>query len=113
VNGKRIKETVKAGKFATVRRPWKPGDRIEVDLPMRTKLEAINPRHQDTVALLSGPLVLFATGTALDSIKREELLAAKRVGPQKWEVKTAKGTIQLLPFTAINDEPYTTYLKVP
>jgi uncharacterized protein len=112
VNGKRIQETVTPGKFALIQREWKSGDRIEVGLPMRTKLEAINPRHQDTVALLNGPLVLFATGTPPSPVKKEELLAAKRVGPQQWEAQTPKGAILLLPFTAITDEPYTTYLKL-
>jgi uncharacterized protein len=112
INGKPIKEAVTAGRFATVRRHWKSGDRIEVDLPMRPRLEAINPRHSDTVALLNGPLVLFATGTTPSSVKKEELLAVKRVGPQEWEAQTSKGTILLLPFTAITDEPYTTYLKL-
>jgi len=112
VNGKRIKETVVPGKFASIRRKWKSGDRIEVDLPMRPRLEAINPRHTDTVALLNGPLVLFATGTVPGRVKKEELLSAKKVGPQEWEVHTSQGTILMLPFTAITDEPYTTYLKV-
>jgi DUF1680 family protein len=112
VNGKPMKEAVTPGKFAAIRRRWKSGDRIEVDLPMRPRLEAINPRHPDTVALLNGPLVLFATGTTPGQIKKEELLAVKKVGPQEWEAQTAKGAMLLLPFTAITDEAYTTYRKV-
>jgi DUF1680 family protein len=112
VNGKRMKEAVTPGKFAAIRRRWKSGDRIEVDLPLRPRLEAINPRHPDTVALLNGPLVLFATGTTPGQIKKEELLAVKKVGPQEWEAQTSKGAMLLLPFTAITDEAYTTYRKV-
>ena len=83
-----------------------------MELPLRTRLEGINPRHPETVALLSGPLVLFAVGATPSSVKKEELLSAKKVGPQKWEAKTATGTVDLLPFTAISDETYTTYLKL-
>jgi DUF1680 family protein len=112
VNGKRVRGGVNPGTFATIRRQWNSGDRIELELPLRTRLEAINPRHPETVALLSGPLVLFAVGTTPSSVKKEELLAVKKVGPQKWEAKTVTGTIDLLPFTAIGDEPYTTYIKL-
>lgn len=112
VNGKRVRDGVTPGRFASIRRHWKSGDRIELELPLRTRLEGINPRQPETVALLSGPLVLFAVGATPSSVKKEELLSAKKVGPQKWEAKTATGTVDLLPFTAISDETYTTYLKL-
>ena len=57
VNGKR--EAALAGNFARVKRKWKSGDRIEVELPMKARLEAIDPQHGETVALLVGPVVLF------------------------------------------------------
>jgi len=112
VNGKRVRASVNPGTFATIRRHWKSGDRIELELPLQTRLEAINPRHPQTVALLIGPLVLFATGTMPSAVKKEEWLNAKKVGPRKWQATTATGTIDLLPFTAISDESYATYLKL-
>src|SRR5579872_323256 len=57
VNGKR--EPVLAGTFVTVWREWKSGDRIELELPLKARLEALDPQHADTVALLVGPVVLF------------------------------------------------------
>ena len=113
VNGKRVRDGVNPGTFATIWKHWKSGDRIELELPLLTRLEPINPRHPETVALLSGPIVLFAIGATPSSVKREELLNAKKVGPQKWQAKTAAGAINLLPFTVISDEAYTTYLKLP
>ncbi len=92
VNGKRVRDGINPGTFATIRRHWKSGDRMELELPLRARLEAINPRHLETVALLSGPLVLFAVGATPSSVKKEELLSAKKVGPQKWQAKTATGT---------------------
>jgi DUF1680 family protein len=110
VNGKR--ETAQAGSFARLQRTWKSGDHIELELPMTPRLEAIDPRHPETVALLVGPIVLFAITDSQPAISRPQLLAAKRVSAQAWQVETAGGTMKMLPFTAIGDEGYSTYLRV-
>ena len=110
VNGKR--EVVQPGIFAGASRQWKTGDRIDVELPMRTRLEAIDTQHPETVALLVGPVVLFAVTDSQPAVTREQLLAAKKTGPQSWQVETGSGTMKLLPFTAIEDEQYSTYLRV-
>ncbi len=110
VNGKR--ETAVAGTFARLQREWKSGDRIELVLPMKPRLEAIDPQHADTVALLNGPLVLFAVGETQPTVTREQLLAAKKASAQSWQVDTQGGAMKLLPWTAIDDQPYSTYLRV-
>ena len=110
VNGKR--ESAASGSFAPVTREWKSGDRIELELPLKTRLEAIDSAHPDTVAFLSGPLVLFAIGDSQAPVTRAQLMAAKKVGTQSWQVETAGGPMKLLAWTAIRDEPYTTYLRV-
>jgi uncharacterized protein len=112
VNGKREKDPVVPGRFAALRRRWKTGDRIEVDLPLARRLEAVNAQHPKTVALLQGPLVLFAITGEAPRITRGQLLAAKKVGPERWSVETSAGSLDLLPFTAIGDEQYSTYLNV-
>ena len=95
-----------------MQRKWKTGDRIELELPLPMRLEAIDPRHSETVALVSGPLVLFAMTDSQPSLTRAQLLAARKTGPEAWEVASAGGPLRMLPFTAINDEPYTTYLRM-
>ncbi|HEY6338615.1 MAG TPA: beta-L-arabinofuranosidase domain-containing protein [Candidatus Sulfotelmatobacter sp.] len=110
VNGKR--EGAQAGSFARVQRKWKTGDRIELELPMTARLEAIDAQHADTSALMMGPLVLFAITDSQPAVTRARLLAAKKTGPQCWEVATADGAIKMLPFTAIGEEQYSTYLRV-
>ncbi|HLV89057.1 MAG TPA: beta-L-arabinofuranosidase domain-containing protein [Candidatus Sulfotelmatobacter sp.] len=110
VNGQRM--PAEPGTFARVRRKWKSGDRIEVELPMAPRLEAIDTRHSDTVALMVGPLVLFALSDAPPAVTRAQLLGVKKSGPQTWQVQTANGTMKLLPFTAIGDQSYTTYLRL-
>ena len=112
VNGKRQTMELKPGAFAQLRRQWKTGDRIELHLPMTTRLQAIDPQHPDTVALMYGPLVLFPITSAAPSVTRGQLLATKRAGAKSWQAQTSGSPIQLLPFTEIIDEPYTTYLRV-
>ncbi|MGA8340435.1 MAG: beta-L-arabinofuranosidase domain-containing protein [Candidatus Sulfotelmatobacter sp.] len=110
VNGKH--EAAQAGTFARVQRRWKTGDRIDLELPMKTRLEAVDPQHANTVALLVGPVVLFAITDADPKVTRAQLLAAKKTGAQSWQVATADGALEMLPFTAIGEEQYSTYLRV-
>jgi len=110
VNGKR--ESVLAGTFVTVGREWKDGDRIEVELPLKARLEAVDPQHGDTVALLVGPIVLFGVTDGEPKVTRSQLLAAKKTGARSWQVETAGGAMRMLPFTGIGDEQYSTYLRV-
>ncbi len=112
VNGKRIPDVAWPGRFARVERIWKSGDRLELDLPLARQLEPIDAKHLDTVALMNGPLVLFAMGEQAGAVTRAQLLAAQKTAAQQWQIQTAKGPVQLLPFTAIDEGPYTTYLRV-
>jgi len=110
VNGRR--QDAPAGTFARVQRQWKNGDRIELELPIANRLEAIDAQHPDTVALMNGPLVLFAITDAAPEVTRAQLLAASKSGRQKWQVESATGALTMLPFTEIADEPYSTYLRL-
>ena len=109
VNGQRIPTPELASGFAEIRRLWKNGDRIEMELPMKLRLEAIDAEHPETVALLRGPLVLFPITDNPPAASVKQLLAAKSSGPQSWNVDTSSGKIELLPFTAIHDQSYSTY----
>ncbi len=60
VNGTRQTGLAGPGQFAAVRREWKTGDRVELEVPLKMRLETIDAQHADTVALLRGPLVLMA-----------------------------------------------------
>ncbi len=112
VNGKPLPASDVPGRFVTIRRPWKTGDRIEMDLPMRLRLEAVDALHPQTVALLCGPLVLFAITDVPLAVTARQLLAAKKMGQELWQVATSSGAISMLPFTAIADQQYSTYLVV-
>ena len=112
VNGKREVVQLKPGSFAVVRRQWKAGDHVELELPMTTRLEAVDAQHPGTVALLYGPLVLFAATSEAPVVSRKQLLAASRAGAQRWRVDTKGGPMTMLPFIAIGHETYSTYLRV-
>ncbi|QNI32715.1 glycoside hydrolase family 127 protein [Alloacidobacterium dinghuense] len=116
VNGFRKTGISVPGKFAAIRREWKTGDRIELELPLKMRLEMIDARHAETVALLQGPLVLMAVKQDQDGplpkVTRAELLAAKRMSQREWRVDSASGPMTMLSFTSLGERPYTTYLKV-
>ena len=115
VNGTRQHGATKPGEFAAIRREWKTGDRVELELPLKMRLESIDARHRDTVALLRGPLVLMAAKPAPDApvpqFARDQLLAAKRVSEREWQANWPGGTAKLLPFTSLGELPYTTDVK--
>lgn len=112
VNGKSFSASEVPGRFLAIWREWKTGDRIEMKLPMRLRLEAIDAAHPQTVALLCGPLVLFAITDEAPVVTVQQLLDAKKTGGQSWQVDASSGAIAMLPFTTIEDQQYSTYLMV-
>jgi DUF1680 family protein len=112
VNGRRVQKAVDPGSFAAIPRRWSTGDHIELELPMSMRLEAVDPRHPQTVALLFGPQVFFAMTDTRPVLTAADLLAAKRLDQRTWQVRTASEPIKLLPFTDIGEEPYSTYLRI-
>jgi DUF1680 family protein len=116
VNGVRQKELAVPGQFAAIRREWKTGDRVELELPLRMRVETIDARHTDTGALLRGPLVLMAVkprhGAAPPKVTREQLLRAKRVGKWQWQVRSLDGPMTMLPFIWMGSQPYSTYMRL-
>jgi len=112
VNGKALPGSVAPGAFYRVERKWKGGDTIALTLPMAPRLEAVNARHPETVAVMRGPLVLFALGSERPSVSRKELLAARQVEGSQWMVESAAGSVKFASFTGIGDLGYSTYLRV-
>jgi DUF1680 family protein len=115
VNGKNVPETgVRSGTFATISREWKSGDRIELELPRRLALKPVDAQHPDMVAVVSGPVVLFAICDDTPKVTRAQLLSAKQQnqGSAEWHVDTDGSSLRLIPFWAIKDETYFSYLRV-
>ncbi len=112
INGRRADTPATPGSFAAIHRQWSTGDRVELDLPTTMRLEPVDPRHAQTVALLFGPLVLFAITDTQPLLTRADLLAAKRMDQRSWQVRAAGAPVKMLPFTDIGEGQYSTYLHV-
>ncbi len=111
VNGRAVPLEVTKG-FAMVRRTWKSGDMVELELPQRLRLEAIDAAHPEVVALMNGPLVLFAKTESQPALTRTQLLGARRSAGAEWVIDTDHASLTLVPFTEVGDAAYTTYLKL-
>ncbi len=124
VNGEAMAVRVERG-FAGVRRQWRAGDVVEMELPMTSRLEAmpaelrfgeIGRMPLETVALMRGPEVLFAVREPGDvgvlAVKEGALVSARRTGAREWMVETGKGPRRFVPWTELGmAESYSTYVK--
>jgi uncharacterized protein len=113
VNGSRVSDPVQPGTFASIRRSWKDGDRVELELPMPTRLETVDENHPNLVALLQGPLMLFAIADSQPSFDRNALLQAKLANNATgdWIATAADGSsVTMRPFMNIDKESYSTYV---
>lgn len=111
VNGRAMPLEVTKG-FAVLRRRWKSGDVVEMELPSKMRLEAIDAEHPEIVALMQGPLVLFARTESQPMLTREQVLGARRNAGAEWVIDTDQGPLSMVPFTEIGDAAYTTYLRL-
>jgi len=117
VNGKRSAAPM-PGTFASIEREWRSGDRVELDLPLRRRLQAVDAEHPNVVALSSGPLVLMRildeepAHTA--TLSRSALLAAERVPGNKheWTVSHDSKRLQLRAFADIGGQRYSAYQDI-
>lgn len=112
INGERVSKPAQKG-FVSLERRWRDGDRVELTFAMPMRVEAIDSRHPDTVALFRGPLILFAIGENAPKITRPQLMAGARVANEAaWRADAGSGTLLLKPFFEIEDEHYSTYVNV-
>jgi DUF1680 family protein len=115
INGDAI-ESPAPGTFATVRREWHPGDRIDLDLPRPVALHPVDADHPEIVGVTAGPLALFAVTTAIPRFTRRELEAIRQVAPgaTDWIADSSTGPVTFRPWFAIGKkETYVTYHVTP
>jgi DUF1680 family protein len=113
VNGARVSDAAQPGTFAAIRRTWKDGDRVELELPMPLRLETIDANHPKLVALMQGPLVLLAIADSQPSFDRNALLEARPANNASgdWFADSADGSrVTMRPFMNIDKESYSTYV---
>ena len=112
VNGSPAHAQMERG-FAVVRRGWKSGDTVELDLPQSFRTEAIDDQHPKTVAVLRGPLVYVELSPAEEeaSLARIEILRPIADSPGFYSVGSGEGMRVHAPLYFVRDESYTTYFE--
>lgn len=111
INSRRWQGEVRPGHFASINREWKDGDRVEYSIDLVKRLEAVDPQHPNTVALLSGPLTLFAINSPESKFTRRQLLAAHRNGTV-WTAESAVAPVSFKAFPDVRHEQYRLYHDV-
>jgi hypothetical protein len=102
INGKRVPQPLVAGTFHQIRRTWSDGDRITLELDRAVRLEAVDRQHPDLLAVLQGPLALFAVGERFLPLTRHDLLSVRQTAIRSmWRTNTPDGTQSLQPYFAI------------
>jgi DUF1680 family protein len=111
VNGKRVEGDVTPGKFFALPRSWNSGDRIEFEIGMPLRLQAVDAQTPGTVALVRGPVALFAVGNLPADFARAQLLSASAASStsEDWIVAADNGKVTFRPFAAVKDEDYRLY----
>ena len=86
------------------------GDRIELELPLKMRLEPVDAQHPDTVALVAGPPGPDGSAWGKPPACQTALLAAEPEfpGSRTWTA----GDLKLRAFPDIKDEPYSAYLRL-
>jgi uncharacterized protein len=114
VNGRGAESSIEPGKFLALQRSWKDGDRVEIEFEMPLRLESIDNENSNNVALLHGPIALFAVGEIPAKLSRKDLLSVTALSSSSsdWVVKTANGLLTFRPFSSIMSEGYRLYNPV-
>ncbi len=114
VNGRTTDAAIEPGKFLALRRTWKDGDRVELELEMPLRLEAVDDQNPDRVAPMRGPVALLAVGEIPAHLTRKQLLAAARVANSSddWATQVDGRLLVFRPFASIMSEGYRLYQQV-
>jgi DUF1680 family protein len=112
INGKASTAVLKPGTFVPIRQTWKNGDRLELTIDRPLRLAAVDPQHPEQVAVLHGPLTLFAVDKLPGDLTRRQLLATQQQGSRDWRVPTRPDPLRMMAYADIKDETYRLYLPV-
>lgn len=115
INGRQVPDRVEPGTFVALRNTWNEGDRIQIELPMPLRIEAVDVNHPDLVALVRGPLVLMAIAQKQPLFDAQSLLRARPMAAAAgdWSAISADGAqVTMRPFLSIDKESYSAYVRV-
>jgi len=111
INGRSADLHPQPGTWLKIDRTWKNADRIELSFDMPLRLAPLDKRHPDLVALMRGPVALFAIQPVPQRINKQSLLSARRASASStdWLVATGGEPLLMKPFPAITTEHYRLY----
>ena len=111
INGKPAGQTLQPGTWAEIFREWKDGDRIELAIDMPLRLVPLDAGHKNTVALLHGPVALFAIEPGSKTMTQKQMLQAQKVAATSsdWQVQTDQGVVVMKSYPQITHEEYRLY----
>ncbi len=114
VNGKRVEGSLRPGSFCKIRRTWKSGDLVELEIDQRLSMPAVDSQTPNRVAIVRGSQVLFGIENAPGPLSRKQLnsLQLARAGGDNWTGSMGDTTLSLRPFWTIGDQTYQTYWQV-
>ena len=114
LNGKRQKAAPSPGTFFSLRRKWRNGDRVELELDQPARTEPVDRQNTDQVAIMRGPQVLFAISGQQPAIPGDRLanLRLEQSANDDWSLNIGESSLLLRPFANIGEEVYQTYSKV-
>ncbi len=106
VNGKPWSGALTSGQFAAIDREWRDGDTVTLSLDRPLRYEAVDEKHPDRLAAMTGPLALFAIGDRFTPFTMAELMSLKQdgAGAAQWSITTDAGTQAFKPYFAIQSE---------
>jgi DUF1680 family protein len=114
INGKQAGVRAERDSFAEIRRRWQDKDTIRLKLPLNFHVAPVDDKNQQRVAMMYGPQMMVAVNPAADLHETALVLPGK---PQAiahrasaFSLEHRDGAVELVPFSAVVDETYTTYL---
>jgi DUF1680 family protein len=104
INGRRVTQPVTPGTFFELRRSWKSGDAVELEIDQRMRLRPVDAQTPNQVAVMRGPQVLFAIAKEQPKLPAGARLT--KAADHDWKL----GELLLRPFPYIGKETYQTYI---
>jgi DUF1680 family protein len=115
VNGKSSDVPAAKGTFAQISRRWRDGDTVQLTLRLNFRAQPIDDKHEERVALLYGPQMMVAVNPAVELHDTPLTLPGKprpiSNRASAFALSTPGTPVEMIPFHAIRDEVYTTYLR--
>jgi len=112
LNGRTLSDRPKAGGRLVLDRVWRTGDRVEITLPMRTRVEA-TPDDPDVRAVLHGPVVLAGAygDRANPWMARLDTASVKQTSadPLRFTASADGESVTLLPVARVHHQHYDVY----